>query len=46
MAFVRPGTANDNLELGDGSLVPLIEDAVREIDLDGSRIVVHGGFLA
>jgi 16S rRNA processing protein RimM len=46
VAFVRPGTANDNLELDDGSLVPLIEDAVRTIDLDGGRIVVHGGFLA
>lgn len=44
--LVHPGTANDNLELDDGSLVPLIEDAVRTIDLDGGRIVVDGGFLA
>lgn len=43
---VHPGTANDNLELDDGSLVPLIEDAVRTIDLDARRIVVDGGFLA
>ena len=26
---VHPGAANDNLELDDGTLVPLIEDAVR-----------------
>ncbi len=30
---VHPGVANDNLELDDGTLVPLIEDAVRTIDL-------------
>jgi 16S rRNA processing protein RimM len=42
---VHPGTANDNLELGDGTLVPLIEDAIREIDLDGGRVVVVSGFL-
>ena len=45
VADVLPGTANDNLELGDGRLVPLIEDAVREIDLAGRRIVVAKGFL-
>ena len=42
---VMPGPANDNLELGDGWLVPLIEDAIREIDLEGRRIVVARGFL-
>ena len=42
---VMPGPANDNLELGDGWLVPLIEDAIREIDLEGRRIVVAKGFL-
>lgn len=42
---VHPGAANDNLELEDGTLVPLIEDAVRELDLDAGRIVVERGFL-
>lgn len=43
---VHPGVANDNVELADGTLVPLIEDAVRTIDLDAGRIVVERGFLA
>ena len=42
---VSPGVANDNLALDDGRLVPLIEDAIREIDLEGRRIVVAQGFL-
>ncbi len=42
---VIPGPANDNLELDDGRLVPLIEDAIREIDLETRRIVVARGFL-
>jgi len=46
VAEVMPGPANDNLELGDGRLVPLIEDAIREIDLEGRRIVVARGFLS
>ena len=45
VAEVLPGPANDNLELGDGRLVPMIEDAIREIDLEGRRIVVARGFL-
>ena len=45
VADVMPGPANDNLELGDGRLVPMIEDAIREIDLEGRRIVVARGFL-
>jgi ribosomal 30S subunit maturation factor RimM len=45
VADVAPGVANDNLELSDGRLVPMIEDAIREIDLDGRRIVVARGFL-
>ena len=45
VADVMPGPANDNLELGDGRLVPMIEDAIREIDLEGRRIVVAKGFL-
>jgi 16S rRNA processing protein RimM len=43
---VHPGVANDNLDLGDGTLVPLIDDAIREVDLDTGRIVVEPGFLA
>ena len=42
---VLSGAANDNLELDTGVLVPLIEDAIREIDLEGRRIVVAAGFL-
>jgi 16S rRNA processing protein RimM len=42
---VHPGVANDNVELEDGMLVPLIDDAVRSIDLDAERIVVERGFL-
>ena len=45
VADVAPGVANDNLELSDGRLVPMIEDAIREIDLDGRRVVVARGFL-
>ena len=45
VAEVLPGPANDNLELDDGRLVPMIEDAIREIDLEGRRIVVAKGFL-
>ena len=45
VAEVVPGVANDNLELSDGTLVPLIEDAVRAIDLEAGRVVVVRGFL-
>jgi 16S rRNA processing protein RimM len=43
---VVPGVANDNLQLADGTLVPLIEDAVCEVDLEGGRVVLVRGFLA
>jgi 16S rRNA processing protein RimM len=43
---VHPGVANDNLELADGRLVPLIEDAIREVDVPGGRIVVSRAFLS
>ena len=42
---VLPGVANDNLELADGTLVPLIEDAVRSIDLEAGQVVLVRGFL-
>jgi 16S rRNA processing protein RimM len=43
---VAPGAANDNLELDDGRLVPLIEDAIAKVDLDSGRIVLNSGFIA
>ena len=42
---VHPGIANDNVELEDGRLVPLIEDAIRAVDVEGGRLVVTPGFL-
>ncbi len=42
---VLPGTANDNLELDDGTLVPMIEDAVESVDLEAGRIVLNPGFI-
>ncbi len=42
---VLPGTANDNLELDDGTLVPMIEDAIESVDLEAGRIVLNPGFI-
>lgn len=42
---VLPGVANDNLELSTGRLVPMIEDAVVEVDIQGGRIVVNSNFI-
>jgi 16S rRNA processing protein RimM len=41
---VAPGVANDVLELDTGILLPMVEDCVREIDLDTRRILVASGF--
>jgi 16S rRNA processing protein RimM len=41
---VLPGVANDNLELEDGRLVPMIEDAILSVDPEERRIVVASGF--
>src|SRR5919198_4359026 len=41
---VAPGVANDVLELDSGLALPLVEDCVREIDLERRRIVVAAGF--
>jgi 16S rRNA processing protein RimM len=41
---VVPGPANDALELDTGVLLPLVEDCVREIDLEGRRIFLNPGF--
>jgi 16S rRNA processing protein RimM len=41
---VEPGVANDVLRLDSGVALPLVEACVREVDLDGGRIVVAPGF--
>ena len=41
---VGPGLANDVLELDSGLLLPMHEDCVRAIELDGGRIVVARGY--
>jgi 16S rRNA processing protein RimM len=43
---VLPGAANDNLELDDGTLVPMIEDAIAAIDPDHGRILLNPGFIS
>jgi 16S rRNA processing protein RimM len=45
VSAVQPGVANDVLELDSGLLLPLVEACVREVDLDGGRILVARGFL-
>ena len=42
---VLPGPANDVLELDDGRLLPLVEDCIREVDLDGRRVILNPGFI-
>ena len=42
---VLPGVANDNLLLSTGTLVPMIEDAVLQIDAELGRVVVAASFL-
>lgn len=42
---VHPGLANDNVELADGRLLPLVEDAIVSVDLEGGRLVVTDGFM-
>jgi 16S rRNA processing protein RimM len=41
---VTTGIANDVLELDSGVLLPMIEDCVRDVDLNAGRIVVAEGF--
>ncbi|MER3410393.1 MAG: 16S rRNA processing protein RimM [Thermoleophilia bacterium] len=41
---VLPGVANDALELESGLLLPMHEECIRDIDLEGGRIVVARGF--
>lgn len=42
---VHLGAANDNLELEDGTLVPMIEDAICAVDLEHGTIVLNPGFI-
>ncbi len=44
VADVVPGSANDVLELDSGLLLPLVEECVRQVDLERGRIVVAPGF--
>jgi 16S rRNA processing protein RimM len=41
---VVPGVANDVLELEGGIVLPMVEECVRAVDLEGGRIVVARGF--
>jgi ribosomal 30S subunit maturation factor RimM len=43
---VIPGAANDNLELDDGTLVPMIEDAIQAIDLQAEVVLLNPGFIS
>lgn len=42
---VLPGSANDNLELDDGTLVPMIEDAIASIDPAHGVVLLNPGFI-
>ena len=42
---VLPGSANDNLELDDGTLVPMIEDAIASIDPAKGIVLLNPGFI-
>ena len=42
---VRPGIANDVLELDSGLALPLVDVCVREVDLTAGRIVIARGFV-
>jgi 16S rRNA processing protein RimM len=41
VAGVAPGVANDILELDTGISLPLVDDWVLDVDLDGRRVVVR-----
>jgi 16S rRNA processing protein RimM len=42
---VVPGVANDVLELEGGVALPMVEDCVRAVDIEGGRIVIAPGFV-
>jgi 16S rRNA processing protein RimM len=41
---VAPGVANDVLQLDTGLLLPMVEDCIRAVDLQGGKIIVGQGF--
>lgn len=41
---VHPGPANDALELDTGLLLPVVEDCIREVDIEGGRVHLNPGF--
>jgi 16S rRNA processing protein RimM len=41
---VHPGPANDALELDTGLLLPLVEECIREVDLESRRVLLNPGF--
>jgi 16S rRNA processing protein RimM len=45
VADVAPGVANDVLELNSGLALPMVEECIREIDVDSGRIIVARGFV-
>ena len=44
VAEVAPGVANDVLELDSGLALPVVAACIREVDLEGGRILVAPGF--
>ena len=45
VADVAPGVANDVLELDSGLMLPMVEECVREVDVEAGRIVIAPGFV-
>jgi 16S rRNA processing protein RimM len=45
VSAVEPYEANDVLELDSGRSLPMVEECVRDVDLDRGRIVVAPGFV-
>ena len=43
-AVVQPYEANDVLELDTGLALPMVEDCIREVDLERGRILIAPGF--
>lgn len=41
---VAPGVANDVLELDSGLALPMVEECIRQIDLENARILVAPGY--
>jgi 16S rRNA processing protein RimM len=41
---VAPGVANDVLELDSGLALPMVEECIRDVDLDAGRILVARGY--